>query len=83
MLRYREAANYLLNTDSAAPILFSQSNQGRLYYASDFRLSYNWEGSEKYDSEARIVKLDANQAYDENVYLVYEDIDGRKIDDFV
>jgi len=83
MYRYRQAANFLLNTDSTAPILFFSPNQRRLYYASDFRLSYNWEGSKKYDPQPRIIDYFSNEAFDEKVYLVYEDIDNRKREDFI
>lgn len=72
MDNYRDAANYLLETEATTHIITIPPNETRLNYASDFRLGYNWEGSTAQDSQARIIDSDELAAGSEPAYIVFE-----------
>lgn len=81
MENYREAANYLLETESATKIMTFPPNETRLDYASNFRLGYNWEGSTAFDPNARIIESLEFSSLEGNAYLVYEHYVPQPISD--
>ncbi|HEX9597428.1 MAG TPA: hypothetical protein VF982_11160, partial [Anaerolineales bacterium] len=83
MLEYRQAAAFLLDTDPSTPIVLATGGPLRLYSASDFRLAYDWPVSTAPVAQPRIVSLDLDEPHDEDVYVLYEDADGRNRDAFV